>query len=403
VELEQILARLLEAATQVLQADAAMVRLLDDRGRELTTAVTVGLPDHDSAVEPVAVDQSALDREVLSGRTVILDEIQEDVRGATLPQDYCSALCVPLNREGEPLGTLYIYATGAQCFSEPHSELLAPLVDLAAEAVAGNRAYAKLKEQEASRGQFIRIATHELRSPIAVAQSLLRNVVKGYAGELNEPQRDIFARINRRLDFMQTLVNDLLDLAAGKSPELGEDEQAVAVNASVGRAVLLVQPRAEEKDIELSLDPCCEELVVQASEEGLDRIFVNLVDNAVKYTPAGGSVRVSLGRKDEEIQVAVSDNGIGIPKEALSHLYEEFYRARNAKKVDAVGTGLGLAIVKDLVDRYNGRIEVESELGQGTTFTVAFPVLREEAPVSGRAVSGRAVSDSSVKTMIAQP
>ncbi|MGD2145917.1 MAG: GAF domain-containing sensor histidine kinase [Anaerolineae bacterium] len=391
VELEQILARLLEAATQVLQADAAVVRLLNDRGQELTTAVTIGLTDHPGAAEPVALDKSPVDREVLAGRTVIVDQIQDDVRAASLAQEYCSALCVPLSREGDPLGTLHIYATGTHCFAESHSELLGPLVDLAAEAVAGHRAYTKLQEQEASQSRFIRVATHELRSPIAVAQSLLRNVVKGYAGELTEAQRDVFARINRRLDFMETLVNDLLDLAAGKSPELGEDAQAVAVNASAGRAVLLVQPRAEEKDIELSLDPCCEELVVQASEEGLDRIFVNLVDNAVKYTPAGGAVRVALRRRDEEIQVTVSDNGIGIPGEALAHLYEEFYRARNAKKVDAVGTGLGLAIVKDLVDRYEGRILVESELGQGTTFTVVFPVLREDARVS----------KSGAKTMIA--
>lgn len=374
MELEQILARLVEGSRQVLQADAAMVRLLDDRGRELTVAATAGFPDHVRPEAPIAVNQSALDREVLTGETIILDQVQDNLQGRDVPEGYCSVLCVPLTHEEDSLGALHVYATEPHCFSEQDNELLGPLVDLGAEAIAISRAYAKLEEREASRGRFIRIATHELRSPITVAQSLVRNVVKGYAGELTAEQGDVFGRISRRLDFLETLVNDLLDLAAGKSPELGEGEQPVAINSSVGRVVLLIQPRAEEKGVELSLEPCCEELVVWGTEEGLDRIFVNLVENAVKYTPPGGAVRVSLGRRGEEIQVAISDNGIGIPEEALSHLFEEFYRARNAKEMDAVGTGLGLAIVKDLVDRYDGRIEVETELGEGTTFTVILPI-----------------------------
>ncbi|MGD2176386.1 MAG: HAMP domain-containing sensor histidine kinase, partial [Anaerolineae bacterium] len=358
----------------ILQADAAMVRLLDVRGRELTVAATAGFPDRLRPEEPIAVGQSALDREVLAGQTIILDQALDSPQGGDVPQGYCSVLCVPLMYDDDSLGTLHIYATEPQCFGEQDNQLLGPLVDLGAEAIATSRAYARLKEREASQGRFIRVATHELRSPITVAQSLVRNVVKGYAGELTEEQCDVFGRISRRLDFLETLVNDLLDLAAGKSPELGEGEQPVAVNSSVGRAVLLIQPRAEEKGVDLALEPCCEELVVWGTGEGLDRIFVNLVENAVKYTPPAGAVRVSLGRRGEEIQVQISDNGIGIPEEALSHLFEEFYRARNAKEMDAVGTGLGLAIVKDLVDRYDGRIDVETELGEGTTFTVTLPV-----------------------------
>jgi signal transduction histidine kinase len=380
--LEQILARLVEGAKQILQADAAMVRLLDERGRELTVAAADGFPSHLSPEEPIPVKQSALDRQVLTGQTIILDQAQNYPQGRDVPEGYCSVLCLPLTHEEELLGTLHIYATEPHCFGEQHNELLGPLVDLGAEAIAMTAAYARLEEREVSRGRFIRIATHELRSPITVAQSLVRNVVKGYAGELTEDQCDIFGRISRRLDFLETLVNDLLDLAAGKSPELGEGEQPVAVNSSVGRVVLLVQPRAEEKGVGLSLDPCCEELVVWGTEEGLDRIFVNLVENAVKYTPPGGGVSVSLRRRGEEIQVEISDNGIGIPEEALSHLFEEFYRARNAKEMDAVGTGLGLAIVKDLVDRYDGRIEVETELGEGTTFTVTLPIHRGDGQFS---------------------
>jgi signal transduction histidine kinase len=139
-----------------------------------------------------------------------------------------------------------------------------------------------------------------------------------------------------------------------------------------------LQPRAEEKNQAMALQLCREQLVVRATEEDLDRIWVNLVGNAVKYTPPGGSIMVSVQRVDGQAQVVVSDTGIGIPAESLPHLFEEFYRAPNAKKMAEVGTGLGLAIVKDLVERYGGRIQVQSELGQGTTFTVTLPLLLTE-------------------------
>lgn len=374
MEFEQILARLVEGARHTLQADAAMVRLLDEGGKELSVAATAGFPDPLQPEGSVRVKESALDSEAFSEGPVVLDQSQADLQDEGVLQGYCSVLCVPLAHEQDPLGTLHLYATEPQCFGAEETERLGPLVDLGAEAIAVTRAYNRLEAREASRGRFIRIATHELRSPITVAQSLVRNVVKGYAGELTQAQRDIFSRISRRLDFLESLVNDLLDLAAGKSPELAEGGKPVVLNSSVGRAVLLIQPRAEEKGVDLQLEPCCEELVVLGTEEGLDRIFVNLVENAVKYTPPGGSVEVFMSRDEDEVRVEVSDTGIGIPEEARSHVFDEFYRASNAKEVEEVGTGLGLAIVKDLVDHYEGRIEMQSEVDAGTTFVVTFPV-----------------------------
>ncbi len=336
MELEQVLDCLADGARQTLQADAAAVRLLDKEGGQASVAATSGL------------------------------------LGA--PGDYCSTLCVPLAHDGIPLGAIHAYAVEPGRFGEQDATLLTSLADLGASAIAATRALMALENREASKSHFIRIATHELRSPVAVAQSLVRGVLKGYAGELTGKQNDVFSRISRRLDFLESLVNDLLDLAAGKAPELAEEETAVSLNASVGRAVLLIQPRAEEKGVALTLRPY-EQLVVWGAEEGLDRIFVNLVGNAVKYTPSGGSATVALRRVGEDVQIEVADTGIGIPAEALPHLFQEFYRAPNAKALNAVGTGLGLAIVQDLVNRYGGRIEVESAVGQGSTFIVTFPIL----------------------------
>ena len=363
MELEQVVDTLAEGAARALQAEAAAVLLLEKAEDRLVVAAVHGVP---SSLVGTQVGAHFIARP--------LDD---------LPLSFLSALCAPLGPAEQPLGSLHVYGTRPRQFDEADAERLQALADVGAAAVAATRLVSSLSKQltalealEASKARFIRVVTHELRSPVTVAQSLVRGVLQGYAGELTDPQSEIFGRISRRLDFLESLVNDLLDLAAGKAPELAEEEGPVLLNASVGRAMLLLQPRAEEKGLDMTLQPCRDELVVWGTEEGLDRIFVNLVSNAVKYTPSGGTVTVSVRRVEEGAQVEVADTGIGIPEEALPHLFEEFYRAPNAKALDEVGTGLGLAIVKDLVERYGGRIEVESRVGRGAAFAVTFPIYR---------------------------
>jgi signal transduction histidine kinase len=372
--MEQILSCLAEGARQTVEADATAVCLLDEEGNHLAVAAVCGPETVCWPSEPVEVGSSPLDQEALSGRPVIVIDSQSDPRAAHAPGDFCSILCVGLAHDGAPIGTIHAYARDPRQFDAQDAARLTSLANLGAAAVAVTRAVSALEALDASKGQFIRVATHELRSPVAVAQSLVRGVLKGYAGEMTEKQVDVFGRISRRLDFLESLVNDLLDLAAGKAPELAEEEGPTLLNAAVGRAVLLFQPRAEEKGMELVHQGCRDQLAVWGTEGGLDRVFTNLISNAVKYTPSGGSVAVTVRQVDEQAQVEVIDTGIGIPEKALPHLFEEFYRAPNAKASSEVGTGLGLAIVKDLVERYGGRIEVQSEVGKGTAFTVTFPI-----------------------------
>ncbi len=380
MKLDQILARLADGARQTLQADAAAVRLLDEGKKHLIVAMLS--PPLTAEPPSIAVEHSPLDEKALSGQTVIVNDAHSDPQAASVPKDYGSVLCVPLMHEDSPTGVLHVYATAPRRFCEKDAALLTPLADLGAAAIAATRTVTAIKTTEAGKAHFIHVATHELRSPVAVSQSLVRGVLKGYAGKMSAKQSKIFGRVSRRLDFLESLVNDLLDLAAGKAASPAEEE-AVALNASVGRTVLSMQPRAEEKDVALIYRACCEELVLWGTDEGLDRIFVNLVGNAIKYTPSGGNVTVAMRMLDDIVEVQVIDDGIGIPEEALPHLFEEFYRAPNAKASDEVGTGLGLAIVQDLVEQYHGCIEVESAVGQGSTFTVTFPLFALDDDVEG--------------------
>ncbi len=391
---EQVWARLMDGARQLLQADAAAVRLLrtgQGDGARLTAVTTIDPVAALDQPEQIEIADSPLDQLALSGQPAIVSDTKTDPRATNVPRDYRSVLCVPLIQEGKPIGTLHVYASGPGRFCEQDIAPLMPLVDLGTAAAEASNAVMALQSQETRKAHFIHVATHELRSPVAVSQSLVRGVLKGYAGEMTDQQAEIFGRVSRRLDFLESLVNDLLDLAAGKAADK-EEATAVVLNSSVGRTVLLLQPPAEEKGVNLVHRACCEELVVRGTEEGLDRIFVNLVGNAIKYTPSGGNVTVALRRVKEDIEVQVIDDGIGIPEQALSHLFEEFYRAPNAKALNEVGTGLGLAIVKDLADQYGANIEVESAVGQGTTFTLTFPVLHLNGEETTCRLSDRAES-----------
>jgi signal transduction histidine kinase len=373
MSLSHVLACLADSAAMALRADAAAVCLLDESGTHLSVAAVHGLSAELLDRTPQAIQPCAFDREALTRRAAVVADAQHDPL-ELLGKDFRAGLCIPLVHEDHPVGTLHVYATVPERFCEDDVVVLRPLVDLGVTAIAATRAMAELEALEASQAQFIRMTTHELRSPVVVAQSLVRNVLAGYTGTLTDKQADVFTRISRRLDGLENLINDLLDLAAGKAPGQAE-EGPVVLNASIGRVVLLLQPRAEDKSLKMTFQSCRDQLVVRGTEEGLDRIFVNVAGNAVKYTPPGGAVTISVQQVDGQAQVEVADTGIGIPEEALPHLFEEFYRAPNAKKGAEVGTGLGLAIVQDLVKRYGGHIQVKSTVGVGTTFTVTLPLL----------------------------
>jgi signal transduction histidine kinase len=169
------------------------------------------------------------------------------------------------------------------------------------------------------------------------------------------------------------MVGDLLELAAGKMEMLQSEKKPVNLSDIVVKITELMQPRAEEKGIAYRLEMPEEPLVLDGFEDGLERVIMNLVSNAVKYTPEGGAVVVKAWCEGDQISLAVSDTGIGIPEDALPRIFTEFYRAKNAKAMEVEGTGLGLVIAKDVIEQHDGQISVESVVGRGTTFRVSLP------------------------------
>lgn len=248
------------------------------------------------------------------------------------------------------------------------------LQTIEAEAEELVRAKEEMERLSEFKSRFTFIVAHELRSPVGGAQSLLRTLTRGLAGDLSDKQREMLQRIEARLDQLQALIDDLLDLAASKTMAVDEPLSPVAPAGILQEMVERFAVEAEQKQIALQVEAPPADLCVLATEEGLGRVFGNLLSNAIKYTPPGGEVRVSaVSANEKAIAIRFTDSGIGIPDAALSRLGEEFFRAENARHSKAVGTGLGLSIVTQLLDSFGGSLDVESVEGKGSTFTVWLP------------------------------
>lgn len=235
------------------------------------------------------------------------------------------------------------------------------------------RAKKEAEQLSAFKTAFTFKVTHELRAPVATAISLIRPLMRGLAGELNDQQQDILKRIDNRLDMLMELVNDLLALAATRTVAAEETLEQIAVQPAVQQVVDRLGIETKAKKLALHVEGPAKTLKVMATEKGLDTIFSNLLSNAIKYTPEGGAIVVRIAEKDGQVRISVSDTGIGIPSADLARIGNEFFRAKNARRSEVIGTGLGLSIVKELMNNYGGSVDFSSEEAQGTTVSLLFP------------------------------
>jgi len=382
LDLQTVLDQFVESATRVLGCKGAAIRLLNPARSEVEFAASYGLSDDYMDKVPVEYRRARLDQDTLAGDAVFVNDAPADPRiwqpERLRKEGIESMLSVPLMGRRGPLGVVRAYGAEGHKFTEDDAAFLEIVAAQGAVAIENAQAYQLLSELDREKSKFARITTHELRAPAQVTQSLLTALADGYAGPLTESQADLVGRARRRLQLLQVLVDDLLDLAAGKSDFRHAERRPVGLSAMVAEVAGRFEARANEKGLTLTVEVPEAPLTVFSDPADIDRILTNIVSNAVKYTPSG-RVSVRLTEEGGYARLVVSDTGIGIAADALGRIFEEFYRARNAKALEEAGTGLGLAIVKDLVDRYSGRLEVASTEGQGTTFSVALPLSQAPA------------------------
>jgi two-component system phosphate regulon sensor histidine kinase PhoR len=238
-----------------------------------------------------------------------------------------------------------------------------------------------LKELDKMKSEFIAMVTHELRAPIAAVEQQLTVILNKMAGELTEKQEQLLSRAKQRTNGLLDLIKDLLDLSKIEAGKMVQYKEPLLLQEVIQRVVDLMRAEAENKKLDLQFSTPPKVSLVNADRNSMEGIFTNLISNAIKYTPEGGKVWVNLGEEGGFVKATVSDTGIGIKKGDLHRIFDKFYRVKTTETRQIVGTGLGLSIVKSIVDAHLGSISVESEEGNGTTFTVLLPKESNPAPL----------------------
>ena len=230
----------------------------------------------------------------------------------------------------------------------------------------------QLKEKDKVKDEYVSRVTHDIKGHLAAIQSCLEVVINGTLGPLNERQSDFVGRAQRRTRTLANFVRALLRLTHMRmSDEFETDE--FSLKEAIGDAVSAADARARSKSIKLTttIGPSVDRIV--ANKLSIDETIVNLLLNAIKYTPEKGAVEISAVDKGDCVQIEVKDTGIGIPADEIPRVFDEFFRGAKAKKMERDGTGLGLSIAKQIVERHNGKIWVESTQGEGSTFKLTLP------------------------------
>jgi two-component system phosphate regulon sensor histidine kinase PhoR len=238
-----------------------------------------------------------------------------------------------------------------------------------------------VRRLERMRSEFVANVSHELKTPVAAVKGFAETLL---AGALNDKDtaRTFLQIIYDESERLNRLIGDILELSKIESKRIPLQFSPVYLNDFAATTMHMVAAEAERKHISMEMD-VGEELVLEADEDRLRQIVLNLLSNAISYTPEGGRVRVLAealpadAEHDDRVRLMIADTGIGIPKNDVPRIFERFYRVDKARSRSSGGTGLGLSIVKHLVDLHKGTIAVESEVGTGTRFIIDLPVLHD--------------------------
>ena len=240
---------------------------------------------------------------------------------------------------------------------------------------AFNRMAARLAEEESQRRRLFADIAHELRTPLSVIQGTL----EGMLDHVVEPTPERIAGLHSQALLLKRLITDLRDLSLARAGQLQLRRRTIDVAQVTRETVETLAPLADDRSVSLGIDAPDTLPRVNADPDRLRQVVLNLVENALRHTPRGGEVRITMRDAGDGVRMSVADTGKGIALEDLPHVFDHFYRADLSRARSSGGTGLGLAIVKSLVEAHGGRVTVESSVGAGSTFTVTFPAYTEAA------------------------
>jgi signal transduction histidine kinase len=267
---------------------------------------------------------------------------------------------------------------GREMVYEALASPLAGFGDRSRGAVVVLRDITKQKELELMKSNFVSIVSHELKTPLHSIMGFVDVILMGKTGELNEIQRDFLETTQDQTKHLQNMINDLLDFSQFESGRINLSLEEISLAELVDEVITRLEPLAGKAGITLRKGTTPDLCFIQADRTRLLQVLTNLVDNAIKFTPAGGRISLDASDNGTQVQIRVSDTGTGIPPGEQKKIFQRFYQIDSSSTRAYRGTGLGLAICKYIIEAHQGRIWVESNDPQGSVFCFTVPKYLED-------------------------
>ena len=388
-DLRTVLQTLVELAARLCEADKATISRQKDGAFYSAEAYGFSREFMDYIKNvPIEPERgSASGRALLEGRVIHIPDVRADPEYTWVETqrrgDYRTILCVPMLREGVAIGVLILTRSEARPFTDKQIELVTTFADQAAIAIENMRLFDEIQDksrqlEEASqhKSQFLANMSHELRTPLNAILGYTELMADGAYGEPSEKMLGILKRLESNGKHLLGLINDVLDLSKIEAGQLVLELSDYSVQDIAQTVRSTLEPLAADKKLAFKLELAPQLPPGRGDGRRLTQVLINLVGNAIKFTDTG-EVAIKAEANNGSFHVSVRDTGPGISADDQAKLFQEFQQADNAITRKKGGTGLGLAISKRIIEMHGGKIWVESQVGQGSTFAFSLPVVVE--------------------------
>jgi signal transduction histidine kinase len=367
LDLDILLDDIVRAAADITHAESASILLYDDMARQLYFQVATNIDEPTLRGLIVPLDNSIAGWIVTNRKSVRIDDAQKDLRhnsnvDQTLSHTTKSLLGIPLVTKNKVVGVLEVLNKKRGKFTDPDESMLTVLGAQAAVAIEN----ARLFQQSDLIAEFV----HELRTPLASLSTATYLLLRP---EMSHEQRSqIVNNIHNETLRLNSLASSFLDLARLESGRVQFRKTKFSAADLLYECRDVMMSKAQENNVQIRVDVPNDMPLMEADRDKIKQVLLNLLSNAIKYNRPNGSIIITGNYTEAELSMMIQDTGLGIPEESVPHLFEKFFRVREHEG-KAAGTGLGLSICKQIIQGHNGRIEVKSKMGIGTSFTVFLP------------------------------
>ena len=393
LDLGVIVKQAVDKIAETLAFDAVWVYELDSRTKMLRMIAYHGLNDEMAKNMGERRMDKGISAPVLeTGTRLVFEDLQHDARyqglsraGTVASLGFKAAAAFPIRTKDKIIGTLHVTNLTTRHFASEELQLLESIAQQVGVASENAKLFEELREakeraesSDRAKSDFLANMSHELRTPLNAIIGFSEMLVDEKVGPLNPDQKEFLNDILKSAQHLLEVINDVLDLAKVATGKLELNAQSFSLKEAIAETCGIVKPMAAERNVVINVDAPVDNDIVTLDPLRFKQVLYNLLSNAIKYNHDNGDVRVAVSVDEQkQIRLQVKDTGIGIKEEDLPRIFDDFIQLNISTTKVQQGTGLGLALTKKILEQQKGSITAESEVGQGSTFTVVLPLASE--------------------------